>query len=166
LIKQIYARFYKSAQEAWNRSFTPVIPVKLMHTEDQIYLPVRKLTGDAGADLRARLDSPKILLPNHKELIPTGIALEIPPGYVGDVRPRSGAAKDGKVAIYGTIDSNYRGEIHVNVENRSNGLVSIEPMERIAQLVIIPYLAVDFELVSELSQSERGSQGFGSTGRF
>jgi dUTP pyrophosphatase len=149
-----------------NEGFIPKVNVKLVGTEDSEFIPSRKISGDAGADLRARIDYPKTLVPGENFIIPTGVSIEILPGYVGDIRPRSGAAKDGKVVMYGTIDSNYRGEIKLNVVNMSNGLIQILPKERLAQLVIVPYLEVQFKQVKELSESERGEKGFGSTGRF
>ncbi len=141
------------------------IKTKLINTTNPQFLPSRKYPNDAGADLRARIDQQIILHPEKNVKIPTGVALEIPEGFVGDVRPRSGAAIEGKLTISGTIDSNYRGEIHLNVLNVSGKTLTIKPGERLAQLVILPYLATGFELVEELSKTDRGVKGFGSTGR-
>lgn len=139
---------------------------KLVNTGDPIFEPTRKYPSDAGADLRARIDQSILLHPERSVKIPTGVAVEIPEGFVGDVRPRSGAAVEGKLTISGTIDSNYRGEIHLNVLNVSDKTLVIEPKERLAQLVILPYLTASFSRVHELSESDRGKNGFGSTGRF
>lgn len=143
-----------------------IIKTKLVNTKDSIFIPCRKHADDAGADLRARISKRITLSPQTGVKIPTGVAVEIPEGYVGDVRPRSGSAVEGKVATYGTIDSNYRGEINLNIFNISRVAVVIEPMERLAQLVVLPYLKTEFGLVDELSESDRGDKGFGSTGRF
>lgn len=150
----------------WEPQSKPKIKAKLMNTDDPQFMPFRKREDDAGADLRARINEPFLLHPETNIKIPTGIALEILPGYMGDIRPRSGAAFEGKITISGTIDSNYRGEIHLNVTNDTDRTLTIEPMERLAQIVVIPYLACEFELVEELSESDRGSRGFGSSGKF
>lgn len=142
------------------------INYKLVNTSDPVFEPTRKYLGDAGADLRARIDQPLYIHPEQSKKIPTGVAVEIPEGFVGDVRPRSGAAVEGKLTISGTIDSNYRGEIHLNVLNVTDKTVVIYPQERLAQLVILPCLIASFGRVDELSESDRGSDGFGSTGKF
>lgn len=142
-----------------------IINTKLMNTSDPIFLPCRKHPNDGGADLRARISGKIVLYPQTGCRIPTGIAVEIPEGYVGDVRPRSGAAAEGKVAMYGTIDCGYTGEISLNIFNISRVAVTIEPKERLAQLVVLPYLAAEFNPVDELSKSDRGENGFGSTGK-
>lgn len=143
-----------------------IVNYKLVNTNDPIFEPSRKYPGDAGADLRARIDQPVLLHPEKSLKIPTGVAVEIPQGFVGDVRPRSGAAVEGKLTISGTIDSNYRGEIHLNVLNVTDKTLIIEPKERLAQLVVLPYLIASFDRVDELSETDRGLDGFGSTGRF
>ncbi|MDP4158203.1 MAG: dUTP diphosphatase [Bacillota bacterium] len=148
----------------WDLKINP-IPVKLINTDDPQFMPSRKHPEDAGADLRARIDHNIVLFPNDSAKIPTGIAMEIPSGYLGDIRPRSGAAHEGKLTISGTIDSNYRGEISLNVVNITSKTITIVPGERLAQIVILPYLVADFEQVDELSESDRGTNGFGSTGR-
>lgn len=143
-----------------------IVNYKLMNTDNPIFAPMRKYLGDAGTDLRARIDQTLLLHPEKCVKVPTGLAVEIPEGYVGDVRPRSGAAAEGKMALYGTIDSNYRGEIHLNILNVSDRTLEIEPCERLAQLVILPCLFASFQQVDELSETDRGQNGFGSTGRF
>jgi len=143
-----------------------VIPAKLMGTTDPIFLPYRKHANDAGADLRARIEQPIRLHPLWIAKIPTGITLEIPTGYVGIIQPRSGASSEGKLVITGTIDSDYRGEISMSVFNPTDSnYVVINPKERIAQLVVVPYLQTEFVQVDELGESERGTAGFGSTGK-
>jgi len=142
------------------------IPTKLMNTTDPIFLPFRKHTNDAGADLRARIDSSVLLHSGHMVKIPTGIAISIPHGYVGLIQPRSGASSEGKLVITGTIDSGFTGEMSMNVLNPlDSNYVVINPKERIAQLVVVPYLQTEFVQVDELVESERGTNGFGSTGK-
>lgn len=139
---------------------------KLINTTDPIFAPTRKFTNDAGADLRARIDQPIILHPEQIIKIPTGIATGIPVEHVGLVLPRSGASSEGKVALIGAIDSDYRGEIKMSITNIISDSVTIEPKERLAQLVILPCFLADFVQVDELSETDRGQNGFGSTGRF
>jgi dUTP pyrophosphatase len=122
--------------------------------------------GDAGADLIADRDA--ILYPLETVPVPTGTYIEIPDGYVGLIHPRSGlAAKYGITVLNspGTIDSGYRGEIVVLMQNTTEIPLSIAKGERIAQLVIQEFVTADFELVDELSDSDRGDGGFGSTGK-
>jgi dUTP pyrophosphatase len=142
------------------------IKTKLMNTEDPIFLPYRKHEDDAGADLRARINGTFALSPGEIFKIPTGVAIEIPNGYVGMIQPRSGASSEGKVAITGTIDSSFRGEMSINIINLARYQVTIQPGERLAQIIIIPCLVTEFEQVEELSESERGENGFGSTGKY
>lgn len=145
---------------------TPVIPTKLIGTEDPIFLPFRKHANDAGADLRARIEYTIRLYPGKITKVPSGIGVEIPVGYVGLIQPRSGASSEGKVAIVGTIDSDYRGEMSMNMFCPvDSNYVVINPKERIAQLVVVPYLQTEFVQVDELVESERGTNGFGSTGK-
>ena len=117
-------------------------------------------------DLRANLEEPVTLKPLERALIPTGLFIELPGGYEAQIRPRSGlAAKRGLTMLNspGTIDSDYRGEIKCIVVNLSNEPQTIEPGERIAQMVIARYEQIVWEEVSELSDSIRGTGGFGST---
>ena len=121
----------------------------------------------AGMDLRAHLPEAVDLAPGERVLVPTGLRLQIPPGYEGQVRPRSGLAlKRGLTVLNapGTIDADYRGEVGVLLVNLSEEPQRIEPGERIAQLVIAPVTRVRWEEVEELDESERGRGGFGSTG--
>lgn len=122
----------------------------------------------AGADLKADLTSPVFLKPGDRCLIPTGISVAIPAGWEGQVRPRSGLSINKGVTLLnspGTIDSDYRGELKVILINLGREVVSIEPGERIAQLVIGRIATANFELVKELPPSNRGAAGFGSTGK-
>ena len=145
---------------------TPVIPTKLMGTTDPIFLPYRKRADDAGADLRARIDSSVLLHHGHMLKIPSGIGVSIPEGYVGLIQPRSGASSEGKLVITGTIDPGYSGEMSMNIFNPfDSNYVVINPKERIAQLVVVPCLQTEFVQVDELGESERGTAGFGSTGK-
>jgi dUTP pyrophosphatase len=130
-------------------------------------LPSYKTTGSAGADLCALLDSAITVEPGQRAIIPTGVRLEIPPGYEGQVRPRSGlAARHGVTVLNtpGTIDSDYRGEIKVILVNLGSEPYVVSGGTRIAQLIIAPVIQAEFTLVPTLSGSERGEGGFGSTG--
>jgi dUTP pyrophosphatase len=130
-------------------------------------LPSYQTEGSAGLDLCAAIAEPWTLQPGERRLIPTGLALEIPPGLEGQVRPRSGLALRhgiGMVNSPGTIDSDYRGPVGVILVNLGSEPFVVEPLARIAQLVIAKVERVAVELVTEMSQTERGSGGFGSTG--
>lgn len=121
----------------------------------------------AGADLYALLDAPVTISPSETVMIPTGISLAIPAGYVGLIYARSGlASKKGLAPAnkVGVIDSDYRGEIMVALHNHSNAPVSLDSGERIAQLVIAPYITAEFSETDTLDETKRGSGGFGSTG--
>jgi len=126
-------------------------------------------TGSAGVDLRALLDAPLELQPGDTQLLPTGMAIHIAdPGYAALILPRSGLGhKHGIVLgnLVGLIDSDYQGQLLVSCWNRGNTAFTIQPGERIAQLVIVPVQQVQFEVVAEFSASERGAGGFGSSGR-
>ncbi len=139
---------------------------RLSHAKD-IDLPSYATPGSAGLDLRAAVDNKVVLEPGERALIPTGIILEIPEGYEGQVRPRSGLAINKGVTVLnspGTIDSDYRGEVKVILINLGKEKVEIKRGDRIAQLVIAPVVKVDIEEVEDLSETFRGSEGFGSTG--
>jgi dUTP pyrophosphatase len=130
--------------------------------------PSYATAGSAGADLRAHIEHELVLRPGERRGVPTGIFLEIPSGMEGQVRPRSGLAiREGITVLNspGTIDSDYRGEIVVPLINLGTEDVTILPGERIAQLVIAPVVQVSFESRGDLSPSDRGDGGFGSTGR-
>ncbi len=122
----------------------------------------------AGMDVRADIAEAITLAPLQRAMVPTGLYMEIPEGYEVQVRPRSGlAAKHGITVLNtpGTIDADYRGEVKVILVNLSNEPFSIEPGERIAQLVLAKHEKAEWEEVSELGDSQRGEGGFGSTGR-
>ena len=121
----------------------------------------------AGADLYAAIDSPVSINPGETYLVKTGIAMEIPTGYVGLVFARSGLASKRGLAPankVGVIDSDYRGEIMVALHNHSNTMQTIEAGERIAQISFVPFYAAEFDVCDELSETVRGAGGFGSTG--
>jgi dUTP pyrophosphatase len=129
-------------------------------------LPRYETEHAAGQDLRA--DEPVALAPGERALVPTGLALEIPPGFEGQVRPRSGlAARHGVTLLNapGTVDADYRGEVKVILVNLGQEPVRFERGERIAQLVIAPVVRAELVLVEELAGSDRGAGGFGSTGK-
>lgn len=130
-------------------------------------LPAYATELSAGVDLRANLDSPVVLKPLERAMIPTGLFIELPAGYEAQVRPRSGlAAKSGITVLNspGTIDADYRGEIKVIAVNLSNTEFSIENGERIAQLVVAKHERVEWESAEQLSETVRGTGGFGHTG--
>ena len=147
------------------------LQVKILNPKinQEIALPGYSTTGSAGLDLRACLNQALTLKPGATELIPTGIAIYIEdPIYAGVILPRSGLGhKHGIVLgnLVGLIDSDYQGELIISAWNRGDTSFVIEPGERIAQLVIIPVQQVEFRLVEEFSSTDRGTDGFGSSGR-
>ena len=144
----------------------PKIAVKKL--DENAVLPTYGTEFAAGADLYALSDSEIVFAPNETKFVKTGLAVEIPEGYAGFVYARSGLASKRGLAPankVGVIDSDYRGEVMVALHNHSSVEQKIEPKERIAQLVIAPFLKVDFEEVDELHETARGTGGFGSTGR-
>jgi len=132
-------------------------------------LPQYATAGAAGLDLRACLDVPLTLNPGDSQLVPSGIAIHIgDPGFAAIVLPRSGlGAKHGIVLgnLVGLIDSDYQGQMFVSVWNRGQAAFTIQPMDRIAQLLVVPVQQVEFNVVEEFETSSRGAGGFGSTGR-
>ena len=131
-------------------------------------LPLYQTPLSAGMDVRADLEQSVTLAPLGRAMIPTGLYVELPEGYEMQVRPRSGlAAKHGIMVLNspGTIDADYRGEIRIILVNLSGEAFTIEPGERIAQLVVARHEQVEWEPVEELGTTERGAGGFGSTGR-
>ena len=131
-------------------------------------LPAYATPLSAGVDLRASIDAPVTIAPLGRALVPTGLYMQIPEGFEGQVRPRSGlAAKHGITVLNtpGTVDADYRGEVKVILVNLSSEAFTIEPGERIAQMVFARCEQAVFEPVDELEASERGAGGFGSTGR-
>ena len=131
-------------------------------------LPEYQTPLSAGLDIRANLDQSVILRPLERAMIPTGLFVELPEGYEMQIRPRSGlAAKHGITVLNspGTIDADYRGEIKVILVNLSNEPFTIEAGERIAQMIVARYEQIEWQLTDELSSTERGAGGFGSTGK-
>lgn len=131
-------------------------------------LPAYQSEGASGFDVRAQLEQPLTLKPTERALIPTGLTFEIPLGYEIQARPRSGwAAKHGLSLMNtpGTIDADYRGEVKIILVNLGQEPVTIQDQDRCAQLVICPIIQAQFEVVEELTSTERGTGGFGSTGR-
>jgi dUTP pyrophosphatase len=131
-------------------------------------LPEYATQASAGLDLRANLDQPVILKPMQRELVPTGLFIELPAGCEAQVRPRSGLAFKHGVTVLnspGTIDADYRGEVKVLLVNLSDTDFTINDGERVAQLVVARHEQITWEAVSELEDSKRGSGGFGSTGK-
>lgn len=148
----------------------PALPVLRVRRVGQrgppLDLPRYETAGAAGLDLRA--DEDVLLAPGERRPVPTGLAVEIPPGHEGQVRPRSGLAVRhgiGMVNTPGTIDSDFRGEVMVILVNHGQAPFAARRGERIAQLVIAPVVRVEVELVERLSDTDRGDGGFGSTGR-
>lgn len=140
--------------------------VKKLH--DNVVLPTYQTSSSAGMDLAAAIKEPVTLAPHGRAVVPTGIAIALPEGYEAQVRGRSGlAAKHGVMPAngIGTIDADYRGEIGVILLNTSTEPFIIEPGMRIAQLVITRYERAGWEIVESLDETERGSGGFGSTGK-
>lgn len=139
---------------------------RLAHGRD-LPLPAAASPGSAGVDLRAALEEELVLRPGERALVPTGLVLEIPAGYEGQVRPRSGLALEHGVTVAnapGTIDSDYRGEVRVILVHLGEEPVTLSRGDRIAQLVIARTESVEWEEAEALGESDRGSGGFGSTG--
>jgi dUTP pyrophosphatase len=131
-------------------------------------LPSYASPGAAGADLHAAVERTLVVGPGERVAVPTGLVLELPAGYEGQVRPRSGLALDRGLTLVnapGTIDSDFRGELKVLLVNLGREPVTIERGDRIAQLVVGPVVRAAFEEVESLSPTDRGARGFGSTGR-
>jgi dUTP pyrophosphatase len=144
-----------------------VIKVEVKNRCSDLAIPERASEHAAGFDLRAAVDAPLTLAPGERALVPTGLSLAIPPGYEGQVRPRSGLAIRNGIALVnapGTIDADYRGEVQVIAINLGSEPFTIARGDRIAQLVIAPVLDVALEMTDDLSGTVRGSGGFGSTG--
>ena len=145
------------------------IDVKIIDPRLQDNLPNYATSGSAGLDLRACLSEPLTLAANAWRLVPTGIAIYLHnPGYAALILPRSGLGhKHGIVLgnLVGLIDSDYQGQLMVSAWNRSDVPFTIEPMERIAQLMIVPVVRAEFNVVQDFPASERGEGGYGSTGK-
>ena len=143
--------------------------LKIERLAHNINVPAYQTDGAAGMDLCAAIEEPVTLKPLERKLIPTGLKIELEHGYEAQVRPRSGLAiKHGITLIncVGTIDEDYRGEVCVPVVNLSNETYTIQPQERIAQMVIARVEQAEIEVVTELSETLRGAGGFGSKGKY
>ena len=145
------------------------IDVKILDARLRDQLPAYATPGSAGLDLRACIDAPILLQPGQTELIPSGIAIHLDDSSLAAmVLPRSGMGhKHGIVLgnLVGLIDSDYQGQILVSLWNRGAAVFTLNPMERIAQLVVVPVVQVAFNVVEDFAQSSRGAGGFGSTGK-
>ncbi len=148
----------------------PTIPIKRLAHGEGLPLPAYETQGSAGMDLRAAVPEgePMVLRPGARDMVPTGLAFAVPPGFEAQVRPRSGlAAKAGVTCLNtpGTIDSDYRGEVKVILINLGEEDFTIRRGDRIAQLVIAPVTRAEWLETSELDETARGAGGFGSTGQ-
>ena len=145
------------------------VDVKILDPRVKEKMPSYATEGSAGLDLRAMLDEPLTLNPGESKLIKTGLAIHLAdPGYAALILPRSGLGhKHGIVLgnLVGLIDSDYQGELMVSTWNRGTAPFTIEPMERIAQLVIVPVVQMQMNIVVDFEASDRGAGGFGSTGK-
>lgn len=144
------------------------VDLKILDPRAREALPRYATAGSAGLDLRAMLDAPVTIAPGETVLVKTGIAIHIgDPAYAAVILPRSGLGhKKGIVLgnLVGLIDSDYQGELMISTWNRGSAPFTLEPMERLAQLVFVPVARADFRLVDDFAASERGAGGFGSTG--
>jgi dUTP pyrophosphatase len=146
---------------------TPTIRIQRLPQSEGLELPSYASAGAAGADLRAAVESEMVIAPGERVAVPTGLILEIPKGWEGQVRPRSGLAiRHGLTVVNapGTIDSDYRGELQVMLQNGGELPFVVKRGDRIAQLVIAPVPCVVIEEVESLDETERGEGGFGHTG--
>ncbi|MBR7782886.1 dUTP diphosphatase [Undibacterium luofuense] len=145
------------------------VALKVLDQRMKDQLPAYGTPGSAGLDLRACIDTAITIEPGQTVLIPTGIAIHIAdPGYAAMILPRSGLGhKNGIVLgnLVGLIDSDYQGQLMVSTWNRSQTAFTLNPMDRLAQLVIVPVMQVEFDVVDEFGDSSRGEGGFGSTGK-
>ena len=145
------------------------IDVRIFDERLRGQLPQYATPGSAGLDLRACIDAPLTVLPGQTELVPSGIAISLgDPGLAAVVLPRSGLGHRHGIVLgnlVGLIDSDYQGQIFMSTWNRGNTPFTINPMERLAQLVVVPVVQVGFNVVSEFGASNRGAGGFGSTGK-
>ena len=147
----------------------PTIDLRVLDERIREHLPAYATPGSAGMDLRACVDGPTAIAPGHTVLVPTGISIHIAdPGLAAVILPRSGLGhKHGIVLgnLVGLIDSDYQGPLMVSCWNRGQETFTLNPMERLAQLVIVPVVQAQFRVVEAFGASERGTGGFGSTGR-
>jgi dUTP pyrophosphatase len=145
------------------------IDIKILNERMRDQLPQYATPGSAGLDLRACIDAPLTLEPGETKLVPTGLAIHVAdPGYAALILPRSGLGhKHGIVLgnLVGLIDSDYQGELMISTWNRGHTTFTLNPLERLAQLVIVPVVQAQFNIVNDFAASERGAGGFGSTGK-
>ncbi len=145
------------------------LQVRILDARLQDNLPAYGTSGAAGLDLRACIESPLQLAPGQAELIPTGLAIHIgDPHYAAMILPRSGLGHRHGIVLgnlVGLIDSDYQGQVLVSLWNRSAQIFELKPLERIAQLVMVPVMQVSWQVVEDFEASARGAGGFGSTGR-
>ncbi|OVZ54100.1 deoxyuridine 5'-triphosphate nucleotidohydrolase [Pigmentiphaga sp. NML080357] len=145
------------------------VDLKILDARMREYLPAYATPGSAGLDLRACLDAPLAIAPGQTALVPTGLAIHIgDPGYAAMILPRSGLGhKHGIVLgnLVGLIDSDYQGQLMVSTWNRGQEPFVLQPMDRLAQMVIVPVAQVGFNVVDDFAESDRGAGGFGSTGK-
>lgn len=145
------------------------IDLKILDERMRAILPAHATPGSAGLDLRACIDAPVTIEPGATVLVPTGLAIHIAdPGYCAMILPRSGMGhKNGIVLgnLVGLIDSDYQGQLMISTWNRSQSAFTLQPLDRLAQLVIVPVMQVAFNVVEEFDASDRGAGGFGSTGQ-
>ena len=145
------------------------IDLKILNERIRDQLPQYSTPGSAGLDLRACVDAPLTIEPGQTVLVPTGLAVHVAdPGYAALILPRSGLGhKHGIVLgnLVGLIDSDYQGELMISTWNRGHTAFTLNPLERLAQLVIVPVVQAQFNVVEEFEASERGAGGFGSTGK-
>lgn len=142
--------------------------VKIVRENDKIELPKYETSGAAGLDVRANITEPIVLGSLERTLVPTGLKIAIPEGYEVQVRPRSGLALKYGITLLntpGTIDSDYRGELKMIIANMSKDTYTINPGERIGQLVLNKVEQIEWEVVETLDETERGAGGFGHTGK-
>ncbi len=145
------------------------IDLKIIDERMRALLPAYATPGSAGLDLRACIDAPVTIEPGATVLIPTGLAIHVAdPGYCAMILPRSGMGhKNGIVLgnLVGLIDSDYQGQLMISTWNRSQSAFTLQPLDRLAQLVIVPVMQVAFNVVDDFDASDRGAGGFGSTGQ-
>jgi dUTP pyrophosphatase len=150
------------------RSAVETLPVRIKRVGNiKVSLPAYQTALAAGLDLSAAIEGPLTIAPMSRVLVPTGLAIALPPGFEGQVRPRSGLAWSRGLTVLnspGTVDADYRGEIKVLLVNLSGDDAIIEPHERIAQMVIARHARAELQLVDELDDTPRGEGGYGSTG--
>ena len=146
-----------------------MVKVLVKKLNPNVKLPTYKTKGSSGMDLMAFIENKIIIKPNSSEIIPTGLSFAIPDDLDIQIRPRSGLAAKYKVSVLntpGTIDSDYRGELKVILYNHGSNDFIINKSDRIAQMVLVPVLKVEFEEIDNLPETLRGSGGFGSTGKW